>query len=31
MLSRDLLFAMNDIKDNYLEDARKSLGYGQEK
>lgn len=31
MLSRDLLFAMNDIKDSYLEDARSSLGYGQEK
>ena len=31
MLSRDLLFAMNDIKDSYLEDARESLGYGREK
>ena len=31
MLSRDLLFAMNDIKDSYLEDARKSLDCGHEK
>ena len=27
MLSKDLLFAMNDITESYLEDTRKALGY----
>ena len=31
MLSRDLIYAMNDINDRYLEDARGALGYTDEK